>query len=185
MALRDSNPPPLPCKRRPARSPDLGKQAEMASQQVKRVLNVSHHFSLFLNLSRPKRGPRMRTGLNRRLTPYVCDPRVCREVEPPKPGSGSAQPFMAKVRGLGPSSIGEYDGLFARGAATGLYSHVPRACRRPWARRVPPGHRWIDGWHGAPSTRCERTSAAAAWEHWKILKGATGPSPPPFLIGAC
>ncbi len=64
-ALRDSNPPPLPCKRRPARSPDLGKQSEMASQQVKCVLNVSHHFSLLLDLSRPKHGPRMRTGLSR------------------------------------------------------------------------------------------------------------------------
>ena len=57
------NPWLLPCERRPARSPDLGKQSETASHQGKRVLNVSHHFALFLNLSRPKRGPGMRTVL--------------------------------------------------------------------------------------------------------------------------
>ena len=31
---------------------------------LKRVLNVSHHFALLLNLSRPKPGPRMRIVLS-------------------------------------------------------------------------------------------------------------------------
>ena len=62
-ALRDSNPRLLPCMGRPAQSPDQGKQSETASHQGKRVLIISHHFAMFLNLSRPKRGTRMRTGL--------------------------------------------------------------------------------------------------------------------------
>ena len=49
-ALRDSNPPPLPCKRRPAQSPDLGKQPETAFPSGE---TSSQHLTSFPIVSQP------------------------------------------------------------------------------------------------------------------------------------
>ena len=58
--------------------------AETGAHQGERVLNISHHFPLFLNLSRPKRGPRMRT---------VSSPAAMREtmLAPPRRGELNAR----------------------------------------------------------------------------------------------
>ncbi len=48
---------------------DQGNSQKPPLKHGKRVLNISHHFPLFLDLSRPKRGPRMKTDLTQLQPP--------------------------------------------------------------------------------------------------------------------